>query len=474
MTDQHPAPDTRIERDSMGEMTVPANALYGASTARAVENFPISGIPFSRAFIRALGLIKQAAAEANRDLGLLPSDRATLIIEVAQEVINGRWDADFPIDIFQTGSGTSTNMNANEVIANRAAQIVGQGRPVHPNDDVNMCQSSNDVIPAAIHVAACLLVRESLIPALDHLELVLRRRAEETHDIVKTGRTHLMDAMPIRLGQQIGGWAAQVGQARERIESTLPRLAELAIGGTAVGTGINAHPEFGRRVAEALAQRTGIPFVEGRDHFALQATQDTAAELSGQLKACAVGLMKIANDLRHMNSGPQAGLAEIVLPALQPGSSIMPGKINPVICEATMMVCAQVIGNDLTVTIGAQMGNFELNVMLPVIAHNLLQSIEILASASNVLADKAVAGFTVNAEHIAELVDKNPIMVTALNSIIGYDLGAKIAKRAYAENRRVKDVAAEMTDLTVDELDRLLDPADLADGGIKGGASGGG
>lgn len=474
MSEQTPTTATRIERDSMGEMTVPASALYGATTARAVENFPISGIPFSRSFIRALGLIKQAAAEANAGLGLLPADRAELIIAAAQEVADGRWDAEFPIDIFQTGSGTSTNMNANEVIANRAAQIHGEGRPVHPNDDVNMCQSSNDVIPAAIHVAAYLLVRDNLIPALDHLELVLRRRAEETRDVIKTGRTHLMDAMPIRFSQQIGGWATQVQQSRERIESTLSRLAQLALGGTAVGSGINAHPQYGAKVAASLAARTGIPFVEGDDHFALQATQDTAAELSGQLKTYAVALMKIANDLRHMNSGPQAGLAEIVLPALQPGSSIMPGKINPVICEATMMVCAQVIGNDATVTVGAQMGNFELNVMLPVIAHNLLQSVEILASASNVLADKAVAGFTVNAEHLADLVDKNPIMVTALNPIIGYELGAKIAKRAYAEKRRVKDVAAEMTNLTPEELDRLLDPADLADGGIKGGTSGGG
>jgi fumarate hydratase class II len=474
MSEQQNPAATRTERDSMGEMTVPADALYGASTARAVENFPISGITFSRPFIRALGLIKQAAAEANRDLGLLPEQKAELIVRAAQEVVDGQWDPEFPIDIFQTGSGTSTNMNANEVIATRAAQIVGEGRPIHPNDDVNMCQSSNDVIPAAIHVAAFLLVRETLIPALDHLELVLRRRAEETHDVIKTGRTHLMDAMPIRLGQEIGGWATQVAQARERIESTVPRLAQLALGGTAVGTGINAHPEYGARVAAALAQRTGLPFVEGTDHFALQASQDTAAELSGQLKAYAVGLMKIANDLRHMNSGPQAGLAEIVLPALQPGSSIMPGKINPVISEAVMMVCAQVIGNDLSVTIGAQMGNFELNVMLPVIAHNLLQSIELLAAASNVLADKAVAGFTVNGEHIADLVDKNPIMVTALNPIIGYDLAAKIAKRAYAEKRRVKDVAAEMTDLSAEELDRLLDPADLAEGGIKGGAGGGG
>jgi fumarate hydratase class II len=463
----------RIERDSMGEMTVPAGALYGATTARAVQNFPISGIPFSRPFIRALGLIKQAAAVANRELGLLPPERADPIIGAAQEVADGAWDSEFPIDIFQTGSGTSTNMNANEVIANLANQMAVLDQPIHPNDDVNMCQSSNDVIPAAIHLSAYLLLHERLIPALDHLELVTKRRAEETRGIVKTGRTHLMDAMPVRLGDQVGAWATQVRQARERLESTLPRLSHLAIGGTAVGSGINADPRFGGLVAEALARTTGLPLIEGSDHFALQATQDTAAELSGQLKTYAAGLLKIANDLRLMNSGPQAGLAEIVLPALQPGSSIMPGKINPVVCEAAMMVCAQVIGNDVTVTIGAQSGNFELNVMLPVIAHNLLQSIEILANASNVLADKAIAGFTVNTEHIAELVDRNPILVTALNAIIGYELGAKIAKRAYAEGRTVKDVAAEMTDLSPEELDRLLDPAGLADGGIKGGTSGG-
>jgi fumarate hydratase class II len=474
MSEQLSPSATRIERDSMGEMTVPVHALYGATTARAVQNFPISGIPFSRSFIRALGLIKQAAAEANAELGLLPRDRADLIVTAGQEVVDGAWDAEFPIDIFQTGSGTSTNMNANEVIANRAAQIHGDGRPVHPNDDVNMCQSSNDVIPAAIHVAAYLLISDDLLPALIHLEQTLVRRASDTHDVIKTGRTHLMDAMPIRLSQQITGWATQVRQSRERIESTLPRLAELALGGTAVGSGINAHDEYGVAVAAALARRTGLPFVEGGDHFALQATQDTAVELSGQLKAYAVALMKISNDLRHMNSGPQAGLSEITLPALQPGSSIMPGKINPVICEATMMVAAQVIGNDATVTIGGQMGNFELNVMLPVIAHNLLQSIEILASTSTVLADKAIDGFVVNSDHLADLVDKNPIMVTALNPIIGYELGAKIAKRAYAEKRRVKDVAAEMTDLSMEDLDRLLDPADLADGGIKGGTAGGG
>jgi fumarate hydratase class II len=474
MTEQATSADFRVEKDSMGEMQVPATALYGATTARAVENFPISGITFSRSFLRAVGLIKAAAAATNEQLGLLPAEKASLIVAAANEVAEGRWDAEFPIDIFQTGSGTSTNMNANEVIASRAAQIAGGGRPVHPNDDVNMCQSSNDVIPAAIHVAAYLEVAEALLPAMSHLQATLERRAEETWGYVKTGRTHLMDATPVRVGQQVSGWAMQVRQARERIEATLPRLAQLALGGTAVGTGINAHPQYGAGIAAELAKATGLPFIEAENHFSAQATQDTAVELSGQLKAYAAGLMKIANDLRLMNSGPQAGLAEIVLPALQPGSSIMPGKINPVIPEAVMMVAAQVTGNDVAVTIGAQMGNFELNVMLPMIAHNLLQSIEILASASQVLADKAIAGFTVNTEHIADVVEKNPIMVTALNPIIGYELGAKIAKRAYAENRRVKEVAAEMTELSSEELDRLLDPADLADGGIKGGGGGGG
>jgi fumarate hydratase class II len=462
----------RTERDSMGEMRVPAEALYGATTARAIENFPISGLTFSRPFLRALGLIKLAAARANGELGLLPQTKVDLISQAAREVADGKWDNEFPIDIFQTGSGTSTNMNANEVIASRVGQVAG-GRPVHPNDDVNMSQSSNDVIPAAIHVAAYLLVQDELLPALAHLRETFDRRAAETHDVVKTGRTHLMDATPIRLSQEISGWSQQVANARARIEATLPRLAELALGGTAVGTGLNAHPEYGAKVAAALAEITGQPFVETKNHFAAQASQDSAVELSGQLKAYAAGLMKIANDLRWMNSGPQAGLAEIVLPALQPGSSIMPGKINPVIAEATMMVCAQVTGNDLTITISAQMGNFELNVMLPVIAHNLLESISLLANVSRVLADKAIAGFTVNQEHISELVEKNPIMVTALNPITGYDLAAKIAKRAYAEKRRVKEVAAEMTDLTPEQLDELLDPAALAEGGIKGGGGGG-
>ncbi len=463
----------RIERDSMGEMRVPADALYGASTARAVENFPISGLRFPRAFIRALGLIKLAAARTNAELGLLSEEKSRLIQEAAQEVAEGRWDDEFPLDIFQTGSGTSTNMNANEVIATRAAQIAGGGRPVHPNDDVNMGQSSNDVIPSAIHVSAYLEIAEQLLPAMAHLQETLERRAAETDDVVKMGRTHLMDAMPVRLSQEISGWAAQVAQARERIEATLPRLAQLALGGTAVGTGINAHPEFGSRVAAALADITGLPFREADNHFAAQATQNTASEVSGQLKTYAAALMKIANDLRWMNSGPQGGLAEIALPALQPGSSIMPGKVNPVIPEAVMMVCAQVIGNDVTITVADQAGNFELNVMLPVIAYNLIQSIQILASASRVLADRAVAGFTVNREAIDEVVEKNPILVTALNPIIGYDRAAQIAKRAYAENRRIKDVAAEMTDLSREEIDRLLDPAELTRGGIKGGGSAG-
>ncbi|MGN6483433.1 MAG: class II fumarate hydratase [Thermomicrobiales bacterium] len=463
---------TRTVRDSMGEMEVPADALYGAGTARAIENFPISGIRFSRAFLHALGLVKASAAAVNLDLGLLSPEQEAAIAAAANEVIDGTLDAEFPLDIFQTGSGTSTNTNANEVIATRANQI-DASQTIHPNDHVNMGQSSNDVIPTAIHVSAYIATTEQLIPALTHLAETLERRAAETHDIVKTGRTHLMDATPVRLGDEVGGWASQIRHAIERIESTLPRVARLAIGGTAVGSGLNAHPEFGARVATKLAERTGHPFVEAPNHFEAQAAQETAAELSGQLRNLSLALIKISNDLRHMNSGPIAGLGEIVLPALQPGSSIMPGKINPVIAEATMMVSAQVIGNDATIAIGAQHGNFELNVMLPVIAHNLLQSIELLSTVTTVLADKAIAGFTVNEAHIAELVDKNPIMVTALNPLIGYDNAAKIAKRAYAEKRRVIEVAVEETELTEEELIRLLDAVELAEPGIKGAASGG-
>jgi fumarate hydratase class II len=403
-----------------------------------------------------LGLIKAAAAQVNQDLGLLDDQLSAAIQQAANEVAEGRWDDQFPIDIFQTGSGTSTNMNANEVIATRAAQILGD--KVHPNDHVNMGQSSNDAIPSAIHVAAYLETVENLLPALRHLHDTLIKKASQYDDVVKTGRTHLMDAMPVRLSQEIGGWAAQVEMSVERIESSLPRLGELAQGGTAVGTGINAHAEFGDRIATVLSERTSGHFKETRDHFAAQAAVDSVVEFSGQLKATATALMKIADDLRWMNSGPIAGLGEIALPSLQPGSSIMPGKVNPVISEAMMMVAAQVMGNDVTIGIAGSRGNFQLNVMLPVIAHNLLESISLLSNASRVLADKAIAGFTVNREKITGLVDKNPILVTALNAIIGYDLGARIAKRAYAEGRTLREVAREMTDLTDEELDRYLDP----------------
>jgi fumarate hydratase class II len=389
---------------------------------------------------------------------------ASAIERAAREVAAGHFDEHFPVDIFQTGSGTSTNMNANEVIATVARQWAG-GAAIHPNDHVNMCQSSNDVIPAAIHVAAVLELEENLLPALRHLHAVLLRKAEENDDIVKTGRTHLMDAVPIRLSQEIGGWAAQANQAIERFNGILPRISQLPLGGTAVGTGINAHPEFGRRVAAAIAQLTGYNFSETPNHFAAQAAQEAAVELSAQLRTLGVALTKIANDLRWMNSGPQAGLAEIMLPALQPGSSIMPGKINPVIPEAVMMVAAQLIGNDTTVAVAATHGNFQLLTMLPVIAHNVLQSLHIAGSACRVLADKAIAGFSVN-PRVAELVEKSPVLVTALNPIIGYEAAAEIAKQAWAEGRRIKDVAAEKTSLSRAELEDLLDPRRLSSGGI--------
>ena len=458
--------DYRIERDSLGEIQVPANALYGPQTQRAVENFPISGLRFSRSFIHALGLVKWACARANADLGLMPSDMSQVIQDVAREVAKGHWDAQFPIDIYQTGSGTSTNMNANEVIARLAAQKLG--RSVHPNDHVNMGQSSNDVIPTTMHVAAWLEANDVLLPGLHHLQSTIERKQAEVADVVKTGRTHLMDAMPVRLSQELGAWATQIRKGILRIESALDRVRMLAIGGTAVGTGINTHPEFGDRVAAILAEITGLPFIKTDDSFEALSAQDAVVELSGQLKTVAVSLMKIANDLRWMNSGPIAGLAEIALPAVQPGSSIMPGKINPVIAEAMTMVAAQVMGNDVAVTIAGQSGVFELNVMLPLISHNVLQSEKIMGNAARTLADKAIAGFTVNREHIAGLVDKNPILVTALNPVIGYELGAKIAKRAYAEKRSIREVAAEMTDLSSRQLGGLLNPANLTQGGIPG------
>jgi fumarate hydratase class II len=455
----------RIERDSMGELQVPADALYGAQTQRAIDNFPISGLHLPREFIRALGLIKAAAAEVNLSLGHLKKNQASAIGKAALAVANGDYDAQFPIDIFQTGSGTSTNMNANEVIAHLA---VDAGTEVHPNDHVNYGQSSNDVIPTAIHVSATLATTEKLLPALKHLQRVLDRRSRQLKKVVKTGRTHLMDAMPITFGQELSGWSAQIASAIERIEDSLKRMRRLPQGGTAVGTGINADSKFGPAVAAQLKKLTGVKFESADNYFEGMAAQDAAVELSGQLKTLAVALMKIANDLRWMNSGPLAGLGEIELPALQPGSSIMPGKVNPVIPEATAMVAAQVIGNDASITIAGQSGNFQLNVMLPLIAYNLLQSIGLLANVSRLLADKAIAGFKVNTDRVNQALAMNPILVTALNPVIGYEKGAATAKQAYKEHRPIIDVALETTGLSKDELKKLLDPLTLTKGGIHG------
>ena len=455
----------RTEHDSMGELKVPADALWGAQTQRAVDNFSISGLAMPRQFIAALGLVKWAAAGANSELGLLTPDKTVAIQAAALQVAGGRHDEHFPIDVFQTGSGTSSNMNANEVIARLATE--GLGSEVHPNDDVNMCQSSNDVIPTCVHVSAAIGIHDRLLPALRDLALALQDKSEAYSSVVKTGRTHLMDAMPVTLGQELDGWRAQIEHGIDRLNDAMARLCALAQGGTAVGTGINAHPQFGSKVAVLLSERCGFEFTQAGSLFEGLSSQDAAVETSGQLKVLAVSLMKIANDLRWMNSGPLAGLGEIALPALQPGSSIMPGKVNPVIPEAVAMVCAQVIGNDVTITVAGQSGNFQLNVMLPVVAHNLLQSIELLANASVCLADKAISGFTVNQPNLDRALDRNPILVTALNPVIGYEKGAAVAKKAYAEGRPVKDVAREMTDLTDAELDRLLDPASLTEGGIK-------
>ncbi len=455
----------RTVHDSMGELEVPADALWGAQTQRAMQNFPISGLLMPRPFIAALGLVKWAAAGANAELGLLTARKAMSIQEAALEVAAGDHDRHFPVDVFQTGSGTSSNMNANEVIAMLATKK--HGNQIHPNDHVNMSQSSNDVIPTCVHVSAAMTIQGALLPALNYLSSVLDNKARETDGIVKTGRTHLMDAMPITLGQELDGWRSQIEHAGERLQDTMQRLTGLAQGGTAVGTGINAHPEFGAKVATLLSEQTDIAFKPADSLFEGLSSQDAAVEASGQLRVLAVSLMKIANDLRWMNSGPLGGIREIVLPSLQPGSSIMPGKVNPVIPEAVTMVCAQVIGNDATIVTAGQSGNFQLNVMLPVVAHNLLQSINILANASTCLANSAISGFTVNEDKINEALTKNPILVTALNPVIGYEKGVLIAKKAYAEGRPIKDVAREETDLTDDELDRLLDPTGLVKGGIK-------
>ena len=462
----------RVEHDSMGELKVPAEALWGAHTQRAAENFPVSGLTMPCGFIAALALVKQAAARTNRRLGLLDAKVAEAVDAAAGEVATGQYHGHFPIDVFQTGSGTSTNMNANEVIATLAGRRLQS--PVHPNDQVNMGQSSNDSIPTAIHVSAAIAVQGHLLPALGHLKEVLQTRERELAATVTTGRTHLMDAMPVTLGQELSGWRTQIENGMARLLSVGPRLLALAQGGTAVGTGINAHPDFGKTFCEELSKLTGIGFVPAANYFEALSAQDTAVELSGQLKVIAVSLMKIANDLRLMNSGPLAGLGEISLPALQAGSSIMPGKVNPVIPEAVTMVAAQVIGNDATITVAGQSGNFQLNVMLPVIAHNLLESIRLLGNVTRLLADRAIAGFKVNTARIAEALDRNPILVTALNPVIGYEKGAAIAKAAYAQGRPIREVAREMTQLSDEELAKLLDPAELTRGGIKGGTGGGG
>lgn len=453
---------TRIERDSLGELAVPSKALWGAQTQRAVDNFPVSGLRMPEPFIQALALIKASAAEANAKLGLLDSDLALCIRDAALEIADGQHAEHFPVDVFQTGSGTSSNMNANEVIARLASsRLGGRGMRVHPNDHVNMGQSSNDVVPTALHLAAAMELHKSLVPALRHLHKVIDRKGRSLSKVCKTGRTHLMDAMPLRLDQELGGWAAQIQFGIDRIQSSLPRLQNLALGGTAVGTGVNAAPRFAEHVARGLSRRTRIRFVEAPNHFEAQSCVDASVEMSGQLKTVAVSLMKIANDLRWMNSGPLTGLGEIELPVLQPGSSIMPGKVNPVVPESVCQVAAQVMGNDAAIAVAGQSGNFQLNVMLPLVASNLLDMTAWLANSCRNLADRAITDMTFNEDRLAEGVGKNPILVTALNPVIGYEKAAKIAKEAFASGRPVIDVAEEQSDLSRDELEKLLDPKTL-------------
>ncbi len=458
--------DYRIEKDSLGEMKVPADALYAAQTQRAVENFPISDLRFPREFIAALGMIKRAAAQTNAELGLLNEPLADAIVEAAEEVIAGEHDSQFPIDIFQTGSGTSTNMNANEVIATVASRHLGS--KVHPNDHVNNAQSSNDVIPTAMQVSATLLSVRALLPALDRLRESLERKAQEFDGIVKSGRTHLMDATPVRLGQEFGGYASQVEHGIRRVRATLEDMRELPLGGTAVGTGINTHPEFARRTIARIAEATGEDFREAENHFERQSTRDTVVYLHGALNTLAVSLMKIANDIRWLGSGPRAGLAEITLPTTQPGSSIMPGKVNPVIPEAVTMVAAQVMGNNTTITVGGIGGYFELNLMMPVMAYALLQSITILGNASKVLAERCVDGIVANRERIRALLEGNLSLGTALAPHIGYDAAASLAKEAFSENRTVRDLAREREVLSEEELEKVLDPRSMTEPGIPG------
>ena len=451
----------RTEHDSMGEVQVPAHALWRAQTQRAVENFPISGSTLEPEHIKAIAQVKAAAAKVNAELGVIDKGMAEAIQAAAREVIDGRYDDQFPIDVFQTGSGTSSNMNMNEVLASLAGRA---GVDVHPNDHVNASQSSNDTFPTSIHVAATSSAARQLIPALDHLASALEAKAEEFKDVVKSGRTHLMDATPVMLGQELGGYAAAIRFGIERLEASLPRVAELPLGGTAVGTGINTPAGFAAKVIAELASSTGLPFTEARNHFEAQGARDALVELSGQLKTVAVSITKICNDLRWMSSGPHTGLAEINLPDLQPGSSIMPGKVNPVLPEATLMVCAQVIGNDATVTLAGASGNFELNVMMPVLARNLLESIRLLSTSSRLLADRCIDGITANEERMRTYAESSPSVVTPLNRYIGYENAAKVAKKALAEEKTIRQVILEMGfvekgDLTEQQLEEALDVA---------------
>ncbi len=467
--------ETRIERDSMGEMQVPADAYYGASTQRAVLNFPISDLRFPRQFIQALGQIKQAAAQVNVSLGLLDPQIAGAIVRAAQEVIDGRLDDHFVLDIFQTGSGTSTNMNANEVIANRASELLGGSRgsrKVHPNDHVNFGQSSNDVIPTVIHLSALVSIEHDLIPALQALQQALEQKAGEFMPVIKTGRTHLQDATPIRLGQEFLGYAGQVERGIARLRHAQGELSEVALGGTAVGTGVNTHPEFAGRVCERLSEMNGVTVRETSNHFQAQSTLDNVVEASGALNTLAVSLMKIANDIRWLGSGPRAGIGEIDIPAVQPGSSIMPGKVNPVIAESLCMVCAQVMGNHTTITIAGQSGNFEINVMMPVSAYNLLQSISLLASSSRNFTEQCIKGIKATTKG-PEMVERGLAICTALAPITGYDEAANISKEAYKTGKTIREVARERTSLSEEELDRILDPARMTEPGLEGGPAGG-
>ena len=467
--------ETRIERDSMGEMQVPANAYWGASTQRAVLNFPISDLRFPRQFIRALGQIKQAAAQVNESLGTVDPQIAEAIVQAAQEVIDGKLDSHFVLDIFQTGSGTSTNMNANEVIANRASELLGGSRgsrKVHPNDHVNFGQSSNDVIPTAIHLSALVSIEHDLIPALQGLQRALEQKAQEFMPVIKTGRTHLQDATPIRLGQEFHGYAGQIERGIARMRHAQNELSEVALGGTAVGTGVNTHPEFARLVCRRLSEIDGVTVRETSNHFQAQSTLDNIVEASGALNTLAVSLMKIADDIRWLGSGPRAGIGEIDLPAVQPGSSIMPGKVNPVIAESVAMVCAQVMGNHTTISISGQSGNFEINVMMPVSAYNLLQSISLLASASRNFTEQCIKGINATTKG-PEMVERGLAISTALAPIIGYDAAANISKEAYKTGKTVREVAREKTNLSEEELDRILDPASMTKPGLESGPAGG-